>query len=593
MRTVIRWTALLVAMIALLTLAVAGQAKAAERSIDVPGVEVCPKEAPFAQTPESGLAGMLGERPLHITTDNSPDHIWSTGGFAGLQSHTYDLGCALNPLSYAKIINANTSSTVSNGFLSAGDAMVSLTDSVDRRAWQPSWIISFLDDFVSRVTGMTNTLILVPFLGVMLMLVSAILLWRNSDGDYAAVATSIGWIFIVFTVTALLVSTPMIVSESGAKVGSTSVALLNGGQDASDAVTNQITKNVQYQGWLRRNFGPSATAVGEKYGPDLLASTRVSWAELDKINALPADEQSDAREALTKKKAEQFKSIAAKVEDADPTAYKYLTGELVSTQETFVEVIFLFLACALRIMVAILMIACVISLALIGVLWVLLTPVLVLPRVKNFDGRDIGTSLLNGAMRALLYVGEAALAAWLYGFFLQACMAPGLNLWWSLLLLAIGTLIAWFMIGPIGKLMAILSLGKADTGASYMGRVVKGALVAWGGGLVAGLTAAKVVNEHEDEERAQQQPERLSEATQPQPQVVQATLFSPYQHQFDDTVHTVHMPDHDRTLPTGGPAELPMYRRGAEPSPPPDETSSPYSAYERSADADDNEGAHL
>jgi len=560
----------------------------APAGIDVPGVEVCPKEAPFAQTPESGLAGLLGERPLKITTDNSPDHIWTTGGFAGLQSNTYDLGCGMNPGNWVKITSAHTGSSMSNFFLSAGDAMVSLTDSIDRRAWQPQWLLSFLDDFMFRVTGMANTLILLPFLGLALALVGVILVWKSNDGDYAAAATSVGWIFIVLAITSMLVTTPLIVAKFGTSVGSTSVAVLNGGANASDAVTNQVVKNVEYQGWLRRNFGPSDTEVGKKYGPELLAASRVSWAELDRVNALPADKQSQARADLTDAKAKKFKDIAAKVKDEDPTAYKYLTGEIIGTQESIVEVIFLFMACALRMMVAILMIACVISLALISILWVLLTPVLIQPPFKMLDGRTLGTGLLNGSMRALLYVGEAALGAWLYGFFLQSCMAPGLNLWWALLLLTIGTLIAWFMIGPMGKLLAILSLGKADTGASYVGKAVKGALMAWGGGLIAGLAAAKSVNDHEDEERAAA-PERLSETIQ-QPQVVHATVYNPWEHQMDDTVRTEHFPDADRTLPTGGTPELPMYRRGAEPAPPPDETASPYATYERS---DDNEGAHL
>jgi hypothetical protein len=562
-------------------------AHAASAGIDVPGVEVCPKEAPFAQTPESGLAGLLGERPVKITTDNSPDHIWTTGGFAGLQSNTYDLGCGANPGNWVKITSAHTGSSASNFFLSTGDAMVSLTDSIDRRAWQPTWLLSFLDDFMFRVTGMTNTLILLPFFGLTLMLAGLILVWRSSDGDYSAAATSVGWIFIVFSITSLLISTPLLVPKLGTGVGSTSVAVLNGGDNASDAVTNQVVKNVEYQGWLRRNFGPSDTAVGKQYGPELLAASRVSWAELDVVNALPADKQAKARADLTDAKAKKFEDIAAKVKEADPTAYKYLTGEIIGTQETIVEVIFLFMACALRLMVAILMIACVISLALISILWVLLTPAIVQPPSRLVDGRSVGTGLLNGSMRALLYVGEAALGAWLYGFFLQACMAPGLNLWWSLLLLTIGTIIAWLMIGPFGKLMSILSLGKADTGASYVGRAVKGALVAWGGGAIAGLIAATKVNKHEDEER-EEAPERLSETVQ-QPQIVHATVYSPYEHQMDGSVHTEFTPDHDRTLPTSTTPELPMYRRGEQPAPPPDETTSPYATYERT---DENEGAH-
>ena len=572
MKQIARWMFVLACMTALLCIAVAGQAKA----VGIPGIEVCPKNAPFAATPDSGLAGMLGERPIQITTDNDPKHIWSTGGFAGMRSHTYDLGCAVDPTSYARVINANTGSSVANAFLSVGDGMVALTDSIDRRAWQPGWILGFLSGLSTSALGSINAVILLPYLGLALILATVMMLWRAHDGKYSRVALNVGWIIAALTIASLILLIPLAASKAGQGIGGVAISTLYDGKNPSDSVTNQIVENVEYQGFLRRNFGGQKSTLGEKYGPELLASTRVSWAEMDAINALPADKQADARKALTDKKADQFKAIAAKIKDADPTAYLYLTGGQMGTLETVVEVMFLFFACISRLAVAVLAIACVIVLTILSIGWVFLLPAIVLPGTGRFDGRALGMTMINGAQKAMLYVAEAALTTWVFNLYLKACIAPGMNLGWSLLLLILGSVVAWMIIAPVKKLKSILTLGKAD-GTSYVANLAKSLLATSLIGSVGGLFAARSINKHEDEQEQQQ--DRLSEA-----EVVHATIYTPTAPFVPERPTTV-----DAEPITGSVVgALPMYERPAPEAPPPT-AESPYIPYERS---DDNEGAN-
>jgi len=581
--TLWRMVALLAVMAGLLVVASASSARAAAPAIDVPGVEVCPKEAPFANTPETGVAGLLGERPLKITEDDSPEHIWSTGGFAGLKSYTYDLGCAVNPATWAKVTNAKAGSSFTNIMLSIGDAVASLADTLDRRAWSPGWVLSFLDDFAQRATGQAMILLLLPYLGVSLALATALMLWRSRQGDYNANAHGIGWIMVVLTISAGIIATPMLVSSLGAKAGGTVAATVNGGETASDAITNQLVMNVQYQGWLRRTFGNSESAVAKEYGPQLLASTRISWKELDSINALPADEQGDAREKMSKAKAEKFKDVAAKIEDADPIAYRHLTGEQqVGPVETIIEMVFVILACVMRVMLSVLMIACVISLTVISCIWVVATLALLLPPFRKWSGQRTGMALINSGVRSLLYVAEAIIGVWLYGLFLQACIAPGMNLAWSSLFLLLGTIIAWLAIAPIAKLKAILSLGRADK-ASFMAKAMKSLVMTGGAGAGAALIGAWKVNK-DSEERAAAAP---APAAVLPPQVVHAKIFHPAAPFVPERPTHV---DGEPLPAAAGPAPLPAYERGARTdTPPPDAASSPYRPYERS---DDTEGAN-
>lgn len=557
----------------------ASSSDAAVRSVDIPGVEVCPKQAPFAATPETGLAGLLGERPIVVTSDNSPDHIWSTGGFAGLRSHTYDLGCAIDPTSWARITNASADSAIANTITSIGDGLVSLTDSVDRRAWEPGWVVAFLDDFAARATGVVNTSILVPFLALAITFATIVLLYRAQSGDMSSAATNVGWVFIVITISSLLLLSPMLASEVSQTAAGTLVATLNDGANPSDAATNQVVKNVQYQGWLRRNFGSAVTPVAATYGPDLLASTRVSWTELDSINALDPKDQPKAREALTKTKADQFKDIAAKVEAEDPTAYRYLTGQESGSTETVVELLTVVAACAIRLAVAILMIACAIVLVMLAIFWLVLTAAILQPRIGRRTGQELGMGLINNAIQATVYVLIAAVGSWLFGVYLQACMAPGVSLWWSLLLLMIGTGIAWAAIGPIAKFKAIVSFGRAD-GHSIIGRLLKTALISYVGGSFAGAAVAKAV------EDKVQEPERLSEDVTT-PTVVQANIYHPTPAFVPETPTTVDAEPLTGHIVNALPAAYEVHVDASD-IPPPDDASSPYTPYERS---DDNEGA--
>lgn len=581
------WLLLLVSIGLLIAMVFANSAQAAQKAPNIPGIEICPKEAPFAATPDSGLAGLLGERPIKITTDNTPEHIWSTGGFAGLRSHTYDLGCAMNPTTWSRITYARMDQSISNTVTSIGDSVVSLADSVDRRAWQPGWVITFLDDFANRTAGIVDVTIMIPFLGVTLIAATGLLLLRAHHGDMGTAATNVGWVLVVMTVSGLLLLSPLLAAKTAQVGGGGVVAALNDGANPSDAATNQIVKNVQYQGWLRRNFGSTQTWVGDTYGPDLLASTRVSWAELDKINALPPREQPAARKELTEKKAAQFEEIAEKIKEADPIAYRYVTGEETGATETLVELLFVLASCGFRLATSILMIICTITLVLLAIIWLVTSPILILPQVGRFAGQEMGMGLANSAVRAIGYVLAAAIGSWLFGIYLQAAMAPGMAVWWSLLLLILGSGIAWTVIRPDRKFLSIVSLGRVD-GYGYVGRLLTQAAIGYFTGRIAGRAAAREVLD--DDEPV----ERLSEDIQgPQVRTVHANIYNPAPAFVPDRPTTVDAEPVQGTVVRSLPSGIPVYeRRSADdtttPTPPPDGTSSPYTPYERT---DDNEGA--
>lgn len=563
--------------------ALMGVGAAQAQAIGIPGVDVCKKDAPFPAMPGAGLPGLVGERPQHVTDALDTHHIWSTGGFAGLQSHPYDLGCALDPTSYSSVVSANADSKVGNGISGVAQAGTSLTDALDRRAWQPQYLLTFLKSFSGRVVGVAQVRVVAPFVGIGILATSIIVLLRRWRGDVAGAAQDASWILLVLGVSAGIVLTPLLLSVGGQKVGSTAVGILNDAPNASDGATNAIVESVHYQAWLRRAFGDSDSDTAATYGPALLASQRFTWNERDEAARLKGDARGRYLKGLVEAKSKAFKDIAGKVQDTDPVAYRHLTGADSGSTVTLLEVLFAAAAGLFRLAVDILVVICGLMLCVIPLIWLIATPYLVSPKGQQF-GRDLG----DNVVRAAVYVLEAALAAWLFGVWMQASLAPGMSGWWSLLLLALGASIAWIVLAPFHKASAIISLGHMNGSGMLMG-LARTAAVAYFTGRIAGHAAAEEVHEE------QVAPPVVAAAPLPQAPPVVASIYRP-DAVFDPDVRSTFVPNPGAGLPDRPVAGLPSapYVRpaaGAPTVPPPDaSTASDEPTYTRS---DDSEGADL
>lgn len=550
----------------------------------IPFIDVCAKDAPYPALPTQGLPGLVGERPLKITNDSSPEHIWSTGGFGGLQAHPYDLGCALDPTSWAKITSANTDATVSNGMAGVGQTVTSVTDSMDRRAWQPGYVLSFMKSFMDRALGTVELKILGPFIGVGILATAIMVLWRQRSGEVSAAAHNLGWVLFVLIVTSAILLSPLALASWTQRAGNAVTGAMNNNVNASDGATNAVVEAVHYQGWLRRTFGSADSDIAKQYGPAILASQRFTWTEFDTANRLKGKARGTYIDSLVKQKSTAFKDAAAHVKEEGPTEYRHLTGQEPGSSVTVLELLFAGGSSAFRAVVDLLVVICVMMLVILGGLWVVATPWLVTPK-----GEQMGRGLIDNGIKAIVYVGQAALCAWGFTVFLQATMAPGMSAWWSLLLLLMGMSIFWIMLAPFHKMGSIISLGKMN-GSGMLMKAIKAAALGYLTGRVAGAAAAKEVIE--------EQPKQSEDApaVQPRHEVVHATIFSPAQPTpMDTSTFTEVHPHADRTLPTAAPAALPTgepyYQRDEATPPPEDATTAPDEVFEPYQRTDDNEGA--
>lgn len=469
---------------ALLLAFTAPSAKAAPSGL--PLIDVCPKNAPIATLPNEGIVGVVGEQPQQIKSF-SPETVWSNGGFAGMYTSTYDLGCASNPASYVKIGKGTTNSTVTNAILGIGYMSTSITDSIDRRAWAPQWIAVFLGDFADRAADVISLKIIYPLLGLGLLFSSGWLLFRFRSGNIAGAASGVMWVFAVLVITAFVLVSPTFTASSSQRAGDAAVSTLNAGDNASDSSTDRIVEAVHYQGWLRRTFGTSDSAVAKKYGPALLQSERISWPELA-VNNDP-----DELKALRIEKSKQFKEIASDVKAQDPGAYRWLTGEADGSGIALTEMLYALVASFFRFAVDLLLIMATILLAVLALIWLAASPYIVTP-----TGRATGIGMLNSTVRALVYVLEAAIGSWLFGVYMQVSMQPGQSTWWSMLLLFVGSIVAWTMIRPDRKMLALATMGHVR-GHGRIVRLLTTMAMAYLGGRAAGRGAARARDEEESE----------------------------------------------------------------------------------------------
>lgn len=450
------------------------------RAVDVPGFDVCEKESPVADPPSTGVIGVLGEMPNTIAPRTDVDHLWSSGGFSGFYSTPYDLGCASNPASYLKLATASADSSTTNTLVAFSHAVTSIADSIDRRAWNPSWLKEFLGQFASDLTSVITNEVLLPLITLGTIGGSLMMLIRFRAGDVAGAAQGVAWVFVVLTVGGFLIVAPSWAATTSQSAGAGAVAALNGGKNASDAATDRTVEAVHYQSWLRRTFGSDQTEVGKKYGEAILDAQRITWAEFRQVEGDPQQ-----FEALRRYKAKQFADLAAKVKAEDPGAYQWLTREKEGSGIALVEAAFALAAGFFRICVDLLLIMCVIGLVFLACFWLALMPFLVTPA-----GRGLGVGLLNTGVRMVGYVLIAAIGSWMFGVYLQAALQPGQSVWWSIVLLLVGTVIAWTLIRPDRKALSLMTMGRVS-GQGRLLKLLTGLGLSYLSGSVAGRKAAE------------------------------------------------------------------------------------------------------
>jgi hypothetical protein len=305
----------------------------AQAAMAIPGVG-CEGDPPVPASPY--VSGVAVKPKVINTGDPFNDKGVSIESVYGTtpQWWNYDNGCSptagFMPNLGAELGNLGlqTTSTVPNWAHILINAVIAPSD----------WLAP-LNKVVTEVTGDVSNAVWLPWLAVVLAVVTVLVLNRVRTGSIDAAITTVAWALLVLVGVSWTLNYP---AESVNLVDQASrTAVVNiadgfngnepairqaGGEaaalEAVDQQMDQIVRSTQYRAWVTGVFGDPDSATAREYGGRVFEATHFSWAEYDKYVKDPKGDGKEIRES----KQDDFTKIAEEIKDADPVAYESFTG---------------------------------------------------------------------------------------------------------------------------------------------------------------------------------------------------------------------------------------------------------------------------
>ena len=248
---------------------------------------------------------------------------------------------------------------------------------------------------------------------------------------------------------------------SGAGTAASSQSLPEQAKAGLDHEWDVMVRSTLYRSWLQGAFGNADSKTATTYGPDLFKATHFSWAEYDTYTADPNGQG----KAIVDAKANQFRTIADKVQATDPVAYQSFTGNnywdrmgigVLSLIETIVVAWFLLVAAAI-ILLSYLLARVVIPIAPAAGVFFLIEPL-----------RNFALGWLRKVAGLLIMGPLFFLAALVVGRFNSAIMGSDLNPMLKLVFVGAVAVLAWKLLRPTSMAGKVKIPGLAALGG-YLG----------------------------------------------------------------------------------------------------------------------------
>jgi hypothetical protein len=320
-------------LLALLLLGAAGgSAQAAPSTAPaLAAIDLDCKEAPLPAGPSDGLAGTLSTAPSKPVTGDP----FSKGGptLAEVYGYSYtwqvyDNGCGVTdgPL-------ASWGTDAANLALGLSDSVLALTGSALSAVVDPSGWIGVLDEPMVQATQAIRDGLWGPWLGLSMMLVAVLILWRaRVSQEFSRTINAGAWAVLVLVGVTVLLDYPVESTRAVDDVTQSVVTSVSNSFDqreddgtASGAVNAQMdafSRQVLYSTWAKGAFGDANSKTAQEYGPALFKASHLTWTEEATLKADPGG----AGKEILDQKASDFEETADAVKNSDKRAYEYLTG---------------------------------------------------------------------------------------------------------------------------------------------------------------------------------------------------------------------------------------------------------------------------
>ncbi|WP_156466320.1 hypothetical protein [Janibacter sp. Soil728] len=460
--------------------------------------------APVAESPADGLGGWLLPAPKTAPQQVDPTSgasLLQNHGVAGLSWFSFDDDCDFGTGDVtdkpAEVTDGIASTVFLPAVLSAG-----ATVSAGNAFGNPDWL-DFLDPVLQHTSTAMAKSFTEPLMPMFILVAALSALVFAARRQVSQTLRVLAFVLIGLCVVGLTVGWP--IKASKAADDTVSAVVLTGqkniisGKDEPPTQADReqpgavfvgpLYKALVWDVWLRGQLGSDDSAVAQKYGYELYASRTLTYAEKDQVNRDP----SGAGKKIYEQKKKDFKKVASKIKDEDPSAYNTLTnsnfgqrmglaigGSLVAPT-----------AFSLPFLAFVLLLLCFLYWRFTVILGPMLGAVMaMMPSVARSVARKLAAVALNTVIFGLGAAVYIALAR----FITEANDIP---FGWQCLAVGVLTLVGWIVLHPVRALTRFTSLNMPGADASAAHGVVTVAKTVL---TIAAGTALGGAGDDEDEE---------------------------------------------------------------------------------------------
>jgi hypothetical protein len=410
------------------------------------------KESPEPDRPGTGLVGSLDPPTYGV---GEPGSVYDEVGYAGLVWHNYDLGCAgtavFNPAT-------TTDTWLGNQTMNVAKFVIGGVNWSHYLIADGGKLLSPLDNLISGGTRAMYDAVFTTWIGPVLLILSVILLVLAMRGDLARETQRAGMAVVALVVGsgAYLAPVDWATAADGLLLdGVTQMQegfLGQVGLGDRDTLPTVLVDQVIYQNWLRGEFGSPEVPQAQQLGRELLRAQTFTKAEIA--------EHRDTMELAAQKKA-AFAGVGDRMGDR----YPYFQGKsgsrvgagLLAVVQAACIGLFQLLSKVLVLVAMLVLRLLVMTAPAVAVVAVLKPDIL--PALLRVAGAAIVNTLVVGALAGL----HALLVVSLFR------PGAGVDLWLSLLVTGVVTVVLWAVARPFRRLVSMVSLTREQFGGIVPG----------------------------------------------------------------------------------------------------------------------------
>jgi hypothetical protein len=439
----------------------------------LPDVLDC-KIPPTPEVPGRGVVGFFESAPKTPPAWSDPfvegtnTSIYEQYGYAGLRWNTYDLGCGPE---VARSPDAAVGTAVANWIVALPKAAVAATGAVLGAAFAPDFLGVF-DPIISRVVDTLRDTVFEQWYVVVLAAMGLFVVWRARQASLASTAAAIGWAVFVMLLVTMVFRWPLVAGHAADETVTTTLGAVTGGLNdktpgAQSSAGNEATAGMHeallYQAWLGGTFGDANSDVARRYGPVIFDATALTWRQAQILRTDPAEGKK-----IIEAKRKKFTDAAQQIENADPDAYEYLTGQRSDTRVGYAMLAGLATLCA----VPFLFVA---GLLVLGALVIVRFGVMLFPAFATLGlfptmrslVTGIGSTVTAALINAMVFGIGAAVTVLAMGILLAP--STGTPPWLDIILMLLLTIVMWVALRPFRRLTQMISSQRNHFAAASEG----------------------------------------------------------------------------------------------------------------------------